>query len=60
MHRIKSGEDQAIWMYPVVHKALDVKWADESNKKIITQNKIKIMPPRPMGHSTLASPFNSR
>ncbi|XP_052177618.1 uncharacterized protein LOC127791679 [Diospyros lotus] len=39
LHRIRNGEDEAMWMDPDVRKALDAKWAEESNKKIATQNK---------------------
>ncbi|XP_052207983.1 uncharacterized protein LOC127811838 [Diospyros lotus] len=39
MHRIRNGEDEAIWMDPDVRKPLDAKWAEERNKKIATQNK---------------------
>ena len=39
MHRIKNGEDQAMWMDLDMHKGHDAKWVDESNKKIATQNK---------------------
>ena len=60
MHRIKGRENQAMWMDPDMRKALNAKWAEESNKKIATQNKKKkIVPSRPVGHSTLAGPFHS-
>ena len=36
MLRIKSEEDQTMWMDPDVRKALDAKWANESNTKIAT------------------------